>query len=95
MRMAPVILSSLLSVLLIAGCEVEQTEEGELPNVDVEGGNLPEYDVDAPDVDVGTRETEVEVPEVDVDTRTETITVPSVDVDSDDEPESEEREAER
>ena len=40
------------SALALSGCEVEQTEEGEMPEVDVEGGEMPEYDVDAPDVDV-------------------------------------------
>lgn len=52
--------------LLLWGCDVDQTEEGEMPDVDVEGGNLPEYDVDAPDVDVGTREETITVPDVDV-----------------------------
>lgn len=52
--------------LLVAGCEVEQTEEGNLPDVEVEGGNLPKYDVEAADVDVKTKKMEVEVPDVDV-----------------------------
>ncbi len=50
----------------LAACDVDQTEEGELP--EVEGGNLPEYDVEAPDVDIGTEEVTVDVPTVDVDT---------------------------
>ncbi len=57
----------LLTSLGMAGCDVEQTEEGSLPNVEVEGGNMPEYDVDAPDVDVGTKEKTITVPDVDVD----------------------------
>lgn len=69
---------------LLAGCNVEQTEEGRLPDVDVDarGGELPEFDVDAPDVDVGTREAEIDVPDVDVDvdTQRETVTVPDIDV---------------
>ena len=49
----------------LAACDVEQTEEAELPTV--EGGNMPEFDVDAAEVSVeGTTET-VEVPSVDVD----------------------------
>lgn len=52
----------------LAACDVDQTEEGELPDVEVDGGNLPEFDVEAPDVDVGTEEVTVEVPTVDVDT---------------------------
>lgn len=64
----------------LAACDVQQTEEGEMPDVDVsaEAGNLPEYDVDAPEVKMGTTETEVEVPEVDVTTDTETVDVPVV-----------------
>lgn len=56
--------------LLLAGCEVEKTQEGDMPDVDMdvqtEPGQLPKYDVDAPDVDVGTEKKEIEVPDVDV-----------------------------
>ncbi len=57
------------AALALAGCDVDQTEEGELPEVEAEGGNMPEYDVDAADVDVDTDTTtkEVEVPTMDVD----------------------------
>lgn len=71
---------SISFVLLIAllavsatGCRVKQTEEGKLPDVDVsaEGGKVPEYDVDAADVDVSatTEKREVTVPDVDVDVK--------------------------
>lgn len=50
----------------LAACSVEQTEEGDMPEVEVQDGQLPEYDVDAPDVDVGTDTTTVVVPDVDV-----------------------------
>lgn len=97
------------ALVLLSGCEVEQTEEGQLPDVDVdaepgqlpefeqtqegeppdvdvdvsEGGELPEFDVEGPDVDVGTREEQVDVPtDVDVETEERTITVPDVDVDA-------------
>lgn len=77
-------IGSLMLVLLLAmslaACSVEKTEEGEMPEVSVEGGNLPEYDVDAADVDVGTQTTTVTVPDVDVSTETTTITTPDVDV---------------
>ncbi|WP_299307981.1 hypothetical protein [uncultured Croceicoccus sp.] len=52
----------------LSACDVDQTEEGELPDVNVEGGNMPEYDVEAPDVNVDTEERTVEVPVIDVDT---------------------------
>lgn len=101
------LLAAFVGACVLAGCDVEQTQEGELPDVDVDadagqlpefeqteegdlpnvdvdvadGGQVPEFDVDAPDVDVGTREEQVEVPsDVDVDTEERTITVPDIDV---------------
>ncbi len=53
-------------VLPLAACSVEQTEEGEMPEVEVEGGQMPEYDVDAADVEIGTETKEIEVPDVDI-----------------------------
>jgi hypothetical protein len=58
-------------VVPLAACDIDQTEAGEMPEVDVDvrGGELPEYDVDAPEVEVGTTEDTVviERPTVDVD----------------------------
>lgn len=53
----------------IAACDVDQTKEGDLPEVEVNasGGQMPEYDVDAPSVNVGTENKVVEVPTVEVD----------------------------
>lgn len=58
---------AIAAVLPLAACDVEQTREGDLP--EVEGGQLPEYDVDvdAPDVDVETDTAVIEVPDVDID----------------------------
>ena len=53
-------------MLGLSACDVEQTEEGEMPEVDVDAGELPEYDVDTADVDIDTEEKTVEVPVVDV-----------------------------
>ncbi|RDC61211.1 hypothetical protein HME9302_02430 [Alteripontixanthobacter maritimus] len=52
------------AAFMLSACDVDQTEEGDMPEVDVEGGNLPEYDVSAPDVDVDTN---MEMPTLDVD----------------------------
>lgn len=57
-------LPALVIGLALGGCTAEQTEEGALP--DVEGGNLPEYDVDPADVEIGTDTETVVVPDVDV-----------------------------
>lgn len=55
--------------LALGACDVDQTKEGELPEVEVNasGGQLPEFDVDAPTVNVGTENKTIEVPTVDVD----------------------------
>jgi hypothetical protein len=59
------------SCLTFAACDVDQTKEGEIPDVDVDvnasGGQLPEFDVEGPDVNVSTKNVTVEVPTVDVD----------------------------
>lgn len=85
------------SLFTMAGCKFEQTEEGSLPDVDVdaEGGNLPEYEVEQveegslPDVDVDVEggnlpRYEVDAPEVNVDTKEVTVEVPDVELEYDD-----------
>jgi len=73
----------LLTVVPLGACQVEQEETGSLPDVDVdvEPGNLPEYDVQGPDVDVGVTERTVTVPRVVVVQEEETVDVPYIDVD--------------
>lgn len=53
----------------LAACDVDQTKEGEMPEVEVNatGGEMPEFDVDGPTVNVGTENKTIEVPTVDVD----------------------------
>ena len=55
--------------VFLAACTAEQTEEGEMPNVDVnvsDSAQLPEYDVDPANVNVGTDTSRVVTPDVDV-----------------------------
>ncbi|MGB6231713.1 MAG: hypothetical protein WBF53_16470 [Litorimonas sp.] len=52
---------------LIYLTDIDLTQTAELPEVSVEGGQLPAVDVDVADIDVGTREMTVEVPTIDVD----------------------------
>ncbi|MDQ3246552.1 MAG: hypothetical protein M3Q52_06620 [Pseudomonadota bacterium] len=58
-----------VSCLGFAACDVDQTKEGEMPDVDVNasGGQLPEYNIEGPDVNVGMENKVVQVPTVDVD----------------------------
>lgn len=55
--------------LALGACDVDQTKNAQLPDVDVNatGGQLPEYNVEGPTVNVGTENKTVEVPTVDVD----------------------------
>jgi len=66
MRSLVITLLSGAAALSLTACDVEQTEEGDLPEVNVEGGNLPEFDVDTADVEVQTEEKTIEVPTLDV-----------------------------
>lgn len=78
----PLALAAVASATVLAACDIDQTEEGEMPQVDLsyEEGNMPEYDVDTADVEVGTEEKTVEVPDVDVNMEERQITVPDIDV---------------
>lgn len=85
-----------LLLTAIAGCEVDQTQEGEAPEVKTEGGQMPKYEVEKtqegemPDVDVEGGQApkyDVEGPDVDVGTKKKEVTVPTVDVDTPDDKE--------
>ena len=58
-----------VACLALTACDVDQTKEGDMPEVEVNasGGQLPEFDVDGPSVNVGTETKTVEVPTLDVD----------------------------
>lgn len=57
------------SLIALCGCDVDKTKDGNMPDVDVNvsGGELPEYNVEGPSVSVGTENRVVQVPTVDVD----------------------------
>lgn len=49
----------------LSACDVKKVEDGEMPEVRVEGETkLPKYDVDAPEVKTGTKT--IEVPTIEV-----------------------------
>ncbi|PHN07294.1 hypothetical protein [Flavilitoribacter nigricans] len=87
-----------LSILCIGflgmvSCDVDQTREGEMPevDVDVEEGQLPAYDVDWADVDISTTTKTVKVPKVTVTMVEKEVEVPVIDVNMPDDGEKEER----
>ena len=62
---------SLLGVLALSACEVEKTQDGELPDVKVEGGHLPKYEIkrhESPDLELRLDTTQIVVPKIGVDT---------------------------
>lgn len=77
-------LSFVLMLLLIplASCRIEQERAAQLPDVDVsvEPGQLPSYDIQGPDVNVGVTERTVTVPRVMVVQEEQTVEVPYIDV---------------
>lgn len=81
--------------VVLFSCDVKKTQKAELPEVDVdvetEPGQLPEYDVDWADVNVGTKTKTVKVPKVVVVMEEEEIEVPYIDVDMPNEKEREEQ----
>ena len=63
-------LLAIASFAALSACDVDKTEEGEAPEIDIDAnaGEAPEYDVDGPEVNVGTTTENVTLPTVDVDT---------------------------
>jgi hypothetical protein len=63
--------------------DIDQTKETKVPEVSVQGGQAPAFDVDTAKVDVGTKNADIKVPTVDVDVGSTNadIKVPTVDVD--------------
>ena len=59
---------ALSSMFALSACDVQKTQEGEMPKVEVtsEGGQLPRYDVETPEVTVGTETRTIEVPTAEV-----------------------------
>lgn len=84
-----------IAMLGLSACDVDQTKEGELPEVDVraDAGQIPKYEVDVTKTQEGKMPTadidvkggqmpayEVHGPDVEIGTKEVTITVPDVDV---------------
>ncbi|MDY8109652.1 hypothetical protein U0C82_10935 [Fulvimarina sp. 2208YS6-2-32] len=61
-----IIIVVVVAYFLFFFVDVDVTQEGSLPEVNVEGGELPEADVQTGDVNVGSEERTVEVPTIDI-----------------------------
>jgi len=60
--------------------DIDQTKETKLPEVSVQGGQAPAFDVNTAKVDVGTKRESIDVPKVQVTTEKADVKVPTVDV---------------
>ena len=89
-RYATTLLGALGLGAFAAGCDIDKTREGEMPEVEVEEGRMPEYDVDTAEIETGTEQRRIEVPDVDVETEERTIETPTVDIQMPDEGERQE-----
>ncbi|WP_419213117.1 hypothetical protein ACNR9Q_02990 [Maribacter sp. X9] len=74
----------LLTSVLIISCNVKKEEKGEMPEMDVDisadAGELPEYEVNWADINVGTTTKTVNVPKVVIVMEEEEVEVPVIDV---------------
>lgn len=83
--MRGIIVAVVLVVAVIAAfafglIDINQTKDAKMPEVAVQGGQAPAFDVDTAKVNVGTKETSVDVPKVEVGTTKTDVKVPTVDV---------------
>jgi hypothetical protein len=83
--MRGIVVAAILVILVIAAfafglVDVNQTKETKLPEVAVQGGQAPAFNVDTAKVSVGSTSTSVDVPKVDVGTTKTDVKLPTVDV---------------
>jgi len=84
--MRTVLIIVLVAVVVAIGAfafglvDINQTRSGQLPEVAVQGGQTPAFDVKTADVDVGTKTESIDVPKVAVGTQEEEVKVPTVNV---------------
>lgn len=74
-----------IAACFVTACNVKKEEKGEMPELDVDvsmdSGELPEYEVNWADVNIGTRIDTVEIPKVVIVMEEEEVEVPYIDVD--------------
>ena len=71
---------ALVATLGLAGCRVQKTEDGKVPEVQVKEGKLPKYDVETAKVEVKQQPVNVDVPKVEVKKEQVQVNVPKVKV---------------
>ncbi len=76
------LIMSIIATSLIVSCNVKKEEKGELPDMDIDitadAGELPEYEVNWADVNVGTTTKTVKIPKVVIVMEEEEVEVPFI-----------------
>ena len=63
------------------GCDIDVNDPGQLPDIQIRNGRMPDVEVRGPEVEIRKREKQIEVPtDIEVTTEKKTISVPEVDV---------------
>ena len=79
------LIMTVMAATVLFSCDVDQTKKAKLPDVDIDidtdAGQLPSYDVDWADVNVGTTTKMVKIPKVVIVMEETEVEVPFVDVD--------------
>ena len=79
------LIMTVMAATVLFSCDVDQTKKAKLPDVDIDidtdAGQLPGYDVDWADVNVGTTTKMVKIPKVVIVMEETEVEVPFVDVD--------------
>jgi hypothetical protein len=79
------VIMTIMAAAVLVSCDIDQTKKTKLPEVDVdidtEAGQLPSFDVDWAEVNVGTKMKMVKVPKVVIVMEEVEVEVPYVDVD--------------
>lgn len=76
-----IMLATPVVALGLIGCDVDVEDEGEMPEVEMKGGRLPEVEMRTPEVEIRGEEKDLKVPtDVDIKTKDTTVTVPDVDI---------------
>ncbi|WP_299609521.1 hypothetical protein [uncultured Tateyamaria sp.] len=84
MKATMTVLLAVVAVLAVGAAvymvDIDQTQETRLPEVSVEGGQLPAFDAEVGEVNLTEETVDVTVPDVDVSMEETTVTVPGIEV---------------
>ncbi|MEX0371382.1 MAG: hypothetical protein AB3N09_12180 [Tateyamaria sp.] len=84
MKTTLTVILAVVAVLGVAAAvymiDIDQTQETRLPDVTVEGGQLPEFETNVGSVELTDEQVDVTVPDVDVSMEETTVTVPGIEV---------------